>query len=575
MMQGQDPEVEFKDGFFNLVQSDGCNIHLRRSATIGGLVTTADQIVLSPGCSNLWAPEIHWLSNNWYLYYSLGDDPSPSTSHRVYVAESRGTNATGPYTIRGILFTNFWNIDGSVFPGTNGQLYFIFSGSPVGAGTTQNIYIAPLSNPYTLGGAPVMISQPTESWEINGAPPAVNEGPFGFTHNGDTFIDYSASGCWTDDYCLGLLRLSGTNLLDPNGWTKSGPVFVTQPGAYGTGHNGVFTDANGQWWNIYHANDLSGQGCGAYRQLRVQRIFWDNSGAPVFGSPVPLGSWISDDTNFLDAQFPLTETNGTTATNTAGIPGGNLAGSPRWANPGLTFNGLTDYVNCGAATANDVQNALTLAAWIRANAFIDWAGVITKGTNTEPYAMQVWHDGSLRFTANWGSPGGGLGGGSWNSNSKMLTNQWYHAAITYDGGVLRFYLNGQLDSNQPGVAVQFGVVDEPLILGADFPGAVEYFNGTIRDARVYGRALSSSEIQALASSVNTRPTNIVFSVSGDQLTLSWPADHIGWTLQVQTNGFSGGTGPNWAEVSGSATTNRMVLPINPAGSAAFYQLAYP
>src|ERR1035441_10048837 len=63
LMQGQDPEVEFRSGLFNLVQSDGCNIWLRESATMGGLVTpVVNQIILSPGCSNVWAPEIHWFT---------------------------------------------------------------------------------------------------------------------------------------------------------------------------------------------------------------------------------------------------------------------------------------------------------------------------------------------------------------------------------------------------------------------------------------------------------------------------------------------------------------------------------
>ncbi len=263
IMQGQDPQAEYKDGYFYLVQSDGCNVWLRESATLGGLATpTVNQIILSPGCSNVWAPEIHWFSNKWYLYYSLGSPDHPN--HRVYVAESQGTTATGPYTIKGVLFNDYWNIDGSVFVAANGQYYFIFSGSP--SGSQQNIYIAPMSNPYTLSGSPVMISAPTQSWEINGAPPAVNEGPFGFAHNGRTFIDYSASGCWTDDYCLGLLTLTGSNPLNAAAWTKTGPVFSKQPGAYGPGHNCVVVDGSGQWWNLYHANDLSGQGCGGYRQ---------------------------------------------------------------------------------------------------------------------------------------------------------------------------------------------------------------------------------------------------------------------------------------------------------------------
>ena len=141
-MQGQDPQVELHNGLFNLVQSDGCNIHLRRATTLNGLVTAANVVVFAAGCSNVWAPEIHWLSNYWYLYYSV--DTGTAGSERVLVARSNGTNPYGPYAELGVLNANYWNIDGSVFVSTNGQLYFVCSGSPSG---TQNIYIAPMSNP--------------------------------------------------------------------------------------------------------------------------------------------------------------------------------------------------------------------------------------------------------------------------------------------------------------------------------------------------------------------------------------------------------------------------------------------
>ena len=500
IMQGQDPQVEFKDGYFYLVQSDGCNIWLRQSATLGGLATpVANQVILSPGCSNTWAPEIHWFSDRWYLYYSLGNPDHPN--HRVYVAQSQGAAVTGPYTIKGVLFNDYWNIDGSVFVAADGKYYFIFSGSP--SGSQQNIYIAPMSNPYTLSGSPVMVSAPTQSWEINGAPPAVNEGPFGFTRNGRTFIVYSASGCWTDDYCLGLLTLAGTNPLNAAAWTKSGPVFSKQPGAYGPGHNCVVVDGSGQWWNIYHANNLSGQGCGGYRQLRAQRIFWDVGNAPYFGAPVPTNSFVVEDTNWLAAQYPLTATSGSIATTTTCGPAGALMGSPVWQNPGLHFNGTNDYIDCGPSLGNDVQSTLTLAAWIKADAFIDWAGIVNKGINISPYALQTWSDGSIRFTANWGGPGGGVGGGSWNSTAKLATNQWYHVAVTYDGATIRFYTNGVLNL-ATNVTVRFGVVNESMTIGADLPGGDEYFKGTIRDVRVYGRALSAAEIDVI-SGVNHAP----------------------------------------------------------------------
>ena len=491
LMQGQDPTVTFKDGFYNLVQSDGCNIHLRRSPTIGGLVTTPDSVIWSPGCSDVWAPELHWITNHWYLYLTRNG----GSGQRGFVAESQGASPYGPYTDRGILFNTFWNIDGSVFTATNGQMYYICSGNE---GTTQNLYIAPMSNPYTLSGPLVLLSEPTETWERIGDP-KVNEGPYAIQRNGKLFIVYSASGCWTDDYTLGLLTFTGTNPLNRSHWTKSGPVFSKQPGAYGPGHDSVVTDAAGQWWNVYHANNNSGEGCSNLRRIRVQRIAWNAANVPDFGTPTPIGSFITEDVDFLVARFKLDETSGITAASTICNRTGKLNGPALWANPGVKLNGITDFVDCGAALGNDVQHAVTLAAWIRADAFGDWCGIITKGTNTAPYAMQTWSDGALRFTANWGGPAGGIGGGSWNSVTKMSVGQWYHAAVTYDGITVRFYLNGVLDAYQPAVAMRFGVVNEPLILGADFPGGDEYFNGTIRDARIYGRALTSVEIATLTN----------------------------------------------------------------------------
>jgi 4-phytase/acid phosphatase len=64
------------------------------------------------------------------------------------------------------------------------------------------------------------------------------------------------------------------------------------------------------------------------------------------------------------------------------------------------------------------------------------------------------------------------------------------------------------------------------------------------------------------------PTNITASVSDKTLTIAWPADHIGWILQAQTNGLSTG---QWFDVPGSDATNAVVIPINPANTSVFYR----
>jgi hypothetical protein len=79
----------------------------------------------------------------------------------------------------------------------------------------------------------------------------------------------------------------------------------------------------------------------------------------------------------------------------------------------------------------------------------------------------------------------------------------------------------------------------------------------------------------VVSTVNTTPTNITAVVSGNQLNLSWPADHTGWRLQVQTNTVSVGLRSNWVDVAGSTTVNGISVTINPANGTVFYRMVYP
>ncbi len=74
--------------------------------------------------------------------------------------------------------------------------------------------------------------------------------------------------------------------------------------------------------------------------------------------------------------------------------------------------------------------------------------------------------------------------------------------------------------------------------------------------------------------VNSNPTPIGFSTANNQMTLSWPLDHTGWQLQAQTNILAVGINTNWVNVSGSTTTNQVIIPIDPANGCVFYQLIY-
>ena len=65
------------------------------------------------------------------------------------------------------------------------------------------------------------------------------------------------------------------------------------------------------------------------------------------------------------------------------------------------------------------------------------------------------------------------------------------------------------------------------------------------------------------------------SVTGGNLTIVWPTNYLGWSLQVQTNAMNVGLTTNWMTVGNSTSTNRMVISINSASGSVFYRLANP
>ena len=83
---------------------------------------------------------------------------------------------------------------------------------------------------------------------------------------------------------------------------------------------------------------------------------------------------------------------------------------------------------------------------------------------------------------------------------------------------------------------------------------------------------------AVASSVSLVSTNILWNVGGTSVTLSWPADHLGWRLLMQTNHLANGLSLNlndWTTVPASQTTNQMTLPLDSSLPGGFYRLVFP
>jgi fibronectin-binding autotransporter adhesin len=135
-----------------------------------------------------------------------------------------------------------------------------------------------------------------------------------------------------------------------------------------------------------------------------------------------------------------------------------------------------------------------------------------------------------------------------------------------------------------GGKLQLDIQGDPLTVGDIIPlfsfnSASGSFVSIVPSTPATGLAWDTSHLSTDGTlrviTVSTTPTSITAVVSGNQLTLSWPADHIGWRLQVQTNSISTGLSSNWVDVPGSTLVNSVSMTIDPANGAVFFRMVYP
>ena len=290
---GADPWAVFSNGYYYLTDTTGSNVKVRTATRLAGTngIGAATAVTVfnppSPYNKDVWAPELHLLQGKWYIYYAA--DNGTNANHRMFVAQQAGQ--TMSFTYKGKIYdpsTDCWAIDGTVLEATNGSLYFIWSGWPGAVDGLQNLYIAPMSDPWTISGPRVLLSTPQLSWES-----WIQEGPEVLQRNGKVFVVYAANKSWTDNECLGMLVNTDGSYLNPASWTKqSQRVFKTYTGAngsvYGPGHCSFTQSLDGtEDWIFYHAAQYSGAGW--TRNIRMQRFTWAANGYPNFGQPIPAG----------------------------------------------------------------------------------------------------------------------------------------------------------------------------------------------------------------------------------------------------------------------------------------------
>ena len=173
------------------------------------------------------------------------------------------------------------------------------------------------------------------------------------------------------------------------------------------------------------------------------------------------------------------------------------------------------------------------------------------------------------------------------ANSIAVSN-WFYSGYVMAGagsGNFRLFLNGTNVATGTGATPSD---NSDLNIAREYNG--RYLNARMDEVRISNVARSTNWLWATylniasntvfssadtVASIGVLGTNITLVTLGNSLMLSWPADHIGWRLQVQTNSLAQGLGSNWTDVPGATTTNQLTMPIGLTNGAVFYRMIYP
>jgi hypothetical protein len=176
------------------------------------------------------------------------------------------------------------------------------------------------------------------------------------------------------------------------------------------------------------------------------------------------------------------------------IGGSNIM--PGRVGQALSFNGSTQYVNAGSGL--DLAT-FTICAWVFPTAFTNYGFIMNRGdSGNRNYQLYV---NQTTGTINVGFTNGFVSYRNLDSVTALALNKWSFACGSFDGALLKTYINGVFDSTNGQAFVPQTGVPGALTIGCELSNPAltpaDFFTGSLDDVRLYNRALTPAEIWRL------------------------------------------------------------------------------
>jgi len=213
----------------------------------------------------------------------------------------------------------------------------------------------------------------------------------------------------------------------------------------------------------------------------------------------------------------------------------NATGSPLQSN--FYFADSVSWMN------TVISSTITMEAWVKPNSFT-FAGN-DGGLGTIMIAAANFYlslDGNGKFNAfMYGSNANTVSHQP--STTSVTRHAWNHVVWTYDGAYIRWYLNGVLDKTSS-TTFTVGTINLTNYLGIGSEGAAGYgrfLDGYVAGCKIYGKALSASEVSQNYEQTKTEFSNLPVIVTSN----------LHFYLDADVYSSYIGSGTSWNDLSGN------------------------